>query len=73
MKTTNTMGSQAQNIFVRHVFLLFVGLLFICMIEEVPLRVDPKYSIFKIVFEIASGYGMFSSACSQFLDYDNHL
>lgn len=43
--------------FMRHFIFLFVGVLFICMIEEVPLRNDPNWSIFKIIFEVVSGYG----------------
>lgn len=56
-KTTNTVGSQAQTIFMRHFIFLFIGVLFICMIEEVPLMNDPNWSIFKIIFEVVSGYG----------------
>lgn len=56
-KATNTVGSQAQSIFMKHIILLFISVLFICMMEEVPLATDPNYSIFKIMFEVASGYG----------------
>lgn len=58
MHRTNTVGSQAQSIFVKHAVFIFIAILFICMIEEVPLRIDPNYSIFKIIFEVISAYGM---------------
>jgi Trk-type K+ transport system membrane component len=53
----NTLAAQAQNIFVKHTIVLFVAVLFIIMIEELPLTSDPNFSIFKIIFEIVSAYG----------------
>ncbi len=56
-QTTNTVGSQAQNIFVKHFVFVFLAILFIAMIEEIPLAVDPNYTLFKIIFEVVSAYG----------------
>ncbi|ELR24825.1 cation transport domain containing protein [Acanthamoeba castellanii str. Neff] len=53
----NTVGSQVQNVFVKHFVCVFLAILFISMIEEVPLAVDPNYSLFKIIFEVVSAYG----------------
>jgi Trk-type K+ transport system membrane component len=63
--TTNTVGSQAQNIFVKHFMFVFLAILFISMIEEIPLVVDPNYSLFKVIFEVVSAYG--TSHCTTFL------
>lgn len=41
----------------KHFFFLFISILFICMIEEIPLAVNPNYSMFKIIFEVVSAYG----------------
>jgi Trk-type K+ transport system membrane component len=56
-QTTNTVGSQAQNFFVKHFVFVFLAILFISMIEEIPLAVDPNYSLFKVIFEVVSAYG----------------
>lgn len=56
-QTTNTVGSQAQNIFVKHFVFVFLAILFISMIEEIPLAVDPNYTLFKVIFEVVSAYG----------------
>lgn len=57
LPTNNTLAAQAQSVFVKHTIFLFVAVLFIVMIEEVPLVVDPNFSIFKIIFEVISAYG----------------
>ena len=54
--------------FMRHFIFLFVGVLFICMIEEVPLRNDPNWSIFKIIFEVVSGYGTLPPPATRHLN-----
>jgi hypothetical protein len=53
----NTLAQQAQGLFIKHTIVLFVAVLFIVMIEEIPLTTDPHFSIFKIIFEIVSAYG----------------
>lgn len=53
----NTVGSQVQNVFVKHFLFVFLAILFISMIEEIPLAADPNYSLFKIIFEVVSAYG----------------
>lgn len=67
MPTNNTLAAQAQSVFVKHTIFLFVAVLFIVMIEEVPLVVDPNFSIFKIIFEVISAYGNGAFAPSPLL------
>lgn len=55
--TANAIGAQAQGFFARHLVLLFVAILFICMIEDNALQINPYFSAFAIIFETISAYG----------------